>query len=214
MINIILAEDHTVVREGIKVLLESEENIHIVGQAVSGKEVLDQLNGGSQPDLVLADLEMPGMDGFTLIRALTAQYPTIPLVTLTMVKDEEKVHQAIASGAKGYLLKTSDVEEMIYAFKRVLNGKTYICAELSHFYYEKSLASPYPILPDELNLAFNDREVELLSLVAQGLTNVEMSERLFLSKRTVEGQRQALIDKTGCKNTASLIKFAVQHGII
>jgi len=105
MINIILAEDHNIVREGIKILLESDSNICIVGEATSGIEVLQLLKEGIKADIILADLEMPGMDGFTLIRELGINYPNIPLITLTMVTDEERVNQAIASGAKGYLLK-------------------------------------------------------------------------------------------------------------
>jgi len=214
MINIILAEDHTIVREGIKILLESDSNICIVGEANSGTAALQQLNSGISADILISDLKMPDMDGFTLIKEMKAQHPHVHIIILTMVTDENEIHKAFTTGAEGYLLKTSDLAEIIFAVKHVLNGKKYICSELSNQYYEKSISNSFLRLREKPDVELNSREIALISLVAEGFTNSEMSEKLFLSKRTVEGQRQALIEKTGCKNTAALIKYALKQGII
>lgn len=214
MINIILADDHIVVRNGIKLLLESDPTLNIIDEAVSGIEVLEQLKNKQNVDIILADLNMPEMSGMQLLVEIATLYPTIPVIILTMVDDENMITEAFNLGAKGYVLKNSSSDELIYCISHVVNGGKYMSADLSQLFFRKALkqfnASTYTLNTIE----FSSREIEVLDLIAQGFTNAEMADKLFLSTRTVEGHRQSLIDKTKSKNTAVLIKYAVKHGLI
>jgi DNA-binding NarL/FixJ family response regulator len=214
MINIILAEDHIVVRAGIKFLLETDTDIHVIGEASNGLEVLELLAEGDHADIVLADMEMPGMGGNELIVELKKNHPEIDIVILSMIENENTIFNAFSNGAKGYLLKLISRAELIYAIKHVYNNGKYLSSELSQKIIQKSLNSLYNSKPDQIDILFTSREKEVLSLISEGFTNHEMSEKLFLSKRTVEGHRQSLIGKTGSRNTAALIRYALLHGIL
>jgi len=215
MMNIILADDHSLVRYGIKLLLQTDINIAIVGEASGGTEVLDLLKSGVQADIILADLNMPKMNGHQLMEEIRIQYPAIRIVVLTMMDDDNSVSNAFKNGASGYLLKDIVASELVYALNHVYCGGKYISAKLSHKFFEKSLGVlNIPAPAAELALTFSSREMEVLELISNGFTNSEMSEKLFISKRTIEGHRQSLIDKTKCRNTAALIKYAVLHRLI
>lgn len=214
MINIILADDHTIVREGIKMILKSNPNISISGEAMSGLQVIKQLKHGLKADVLVTDMEMPDMDGLSLMQELKKSYPHIKIIVLSMKDGKDDIIKAFDYGARAYLLKTAGSEEIMYAIKHVQQGKKYICSQLSQAYFEESTDNSSGGLVDHSIPDFSPREKEVLRLIADGLTNTEMSERLFLSRRTIEGQRQALIEKAGCKNTASLIKYAVLNRVI
>jgi len=215
MMNIILADDHSLVRYGIKLLLQTDINIAIVGEASGGTDVLDLLKSGVQADIILADLNMPKMNGHQLMEEIRIQYPAIRIVVLTMMDDDNSVSNAFKNGASGYLLKDIVASELVYALNHVYCGGKYISAKLSHKFFEKSLCVlNIPAVAAELALTFSSREMEVLELISNGFTNSEMSEKLFISKRTIEGHRQSLIDKTKCRNTAALIKYAVLHRLI
>jgi len=215
MLKIILAEDHNIVRNGIKILLESEEGFSVIGEATNGQEVLDIISKEDHIDLVLADINMPVMDGIELIKSLKATYPKIRLIILSMLDNEKYVAQAFSEGACGYLLKNVSSDELIFAIKHVSAGGKYLCSELSIKMLERLVNSSLPSQAlFEESIDFSSREIEVLNLIAQGLTNHEMSEKLFLSKRTIEGHRQSLIEKTGSRNTAALIRYAVLNGIV
>lgn len=215
MLKIILAEDHNIVRNGIRALLESEGGIKVVGEATNGQKVLNIIAKEDHIDLVLADINMPVMDGIELIKNLKANYPKIRLVILSMLDNEKYVAQAFSEGACGYLLKSVSADELIFAIKHVSGGGRYLCSELSIKMLERLIHSPLSnqtVFEDAID--FSSREIEVLNLIAEGLTNHEMSEKLFLSKRTIEGHRQSLIEKTGSRNTAALIRYAVLNGLV
>ncbi|WP_442591160.1 response regulator [Pedobacter sp. AW31-3R] len=215
MLQVILAEDHNIVRNGIRMLLEADQEISIAGEAVNGQEVLEMISSGINADIVLADINMPGLDGITLIKQLKIQHPDIRVVILSMLDNEKYVLQAFGEGGFGYLLKNVSADELIFSLKHVHGGGKYLCAELSIRMVDKLITnSGAPINPIHPKIDFSSREIEILHLIAQGLTNNEMSERLFISKRTIEGHRQSLIEKTGSRNTAALIRFAVLGGIV
>jgi len=214
MINIILADDHTVVRSGIKLLLEADPVINIIGEAVSGAGVLDLLKNDSKPDIILTDLHMPDLSGMELLKEVTAQYPAVRIVILTMVNDEFTVSAAFDNGARGYLVKNVGADELIFAIHHIANGGKYMSTDLSHFFFKKSVQVLNIAKEITAGLTFTSREMEILTLLSEGFTNGEMGEKLFLSARTIEGHRQSLIDKTKSKNTAALIKYAVVHGLV
>ncbi|WP_316841796.1 response regulator transcription factor [Pedobacter gandavensis] len=215
MLQILLAEDHNIVRNGIKMLLETDKEIHVVAEAENGVQALAYLATGAKVDLVLADINMPELDGIMLLKELKEHYPSTIAVMLSMHDNEKYVTQAFEAGAKGYLLKSVGAEELIFALKHVNSGGKYLCSELAMRMLGKcsqntTRTTAYLQEPHD----FSNRELEILALIAEGLTNTEISERLFISKRTVEGHRQTLIEKTGSRNTAALIHYAILNGLI
>ena len=214
MINVLLAEDHIIVRDGIRLLLETDPNIHVVAEAKNGDEVLEKLAAEIKADIILTDLQMPGMDGHELISEIRAKYPRMPVMVLSMMDSDTHVSKAFENGASGYLLKNIGAEELIYGVKHVFHGGKYISSELSQSFFEKARNVFKVGRAQQSLISFSTREIEILSLIGEGLTNSEMSEKLFLSKRTIEGHRQTLIDKTGSRNTAALVKYAVLNGVI
>ena len=212
---IILAEDHKIVRNGIKMLLESQGEITVVAEADNGIEVLKYFKNGGQVDIVITDINMPEMDGITLIAELKSVSPDTQIIMLSMLDNEKYIAQAFIEGARGYLLKNISEEELNFALRYVSGGGRYLCAELAEKLLDKLISNPLQQANAAgQNIDFSLREMEVLHLIAEGYTNTEMADKLFLSKRTIEGHRQALIDKTGAKNTAALIRFAVINGFI
>jgi two-component system response regulator NreC len=186
--------------------------MQVIYEAVNGQDVLDYLKEGEAPDLILTDMNMPELDGMTMLKTLQMNYPVL---VLSMLDNESYVLETIQCGARGYLLKNVSKKEMLFAIRYILEGGTYICSEISlktlrRLAQLKEL-SAYRVA---LNIEFSEREKEVLKLIAEGFTNKEMAAKLFSSRRTIEGHRQSLMDKTGSKNTATLIKFSVQNGLI
>jgi len=215
MLKVILAEDHNIVRNGIRMLLEADKEISIVAEAVNGQEVIDLVTAGLSADIVLADINMPELDGITLIKQMKIVSPDIRVVVLSMLDNEKYVSQAFTEGAYGYLLKNVSADELLFSLKHIHTGGKYICAELSirMLYTLINYTVPAAFAINN-SIEFSSREIEILHLIAEGLTNAEMSEKLFISKRTIEGHRQSLIEKTGSRNTAALIRFAVLSGFV
>jgi DNA-binding NarL/FixJ family response regulator len=215
MIKIILADDHNVVRNGIKSLLDQERDMTIVAEATDGQQVLQLLEqcGTDLPDIIITDVNMPVMNGMELIEAINERYPGLKTLVLSMLDHERYITQGFKAGAKAYLLKTVSAEELLFAIRHVCKyNERYLCAEISLKMLDKMLFAPESTF-NELKhpIDLSKRELEVLTLIADGYTNLEIAEKLFTSKRTVEGHRQNLIDKTGTRNTASLIRFAIQH---
>lgn len=214
MIKILLADDHQVVRDGMKMLLEADERIRVVHQATNGLEVLEMLAQGSV-DMVITDINMPHMDGLELLKIIKTKHPAIKVVMLSMHDSDKYLLEAHNYKADGYLLKNMSSDELIFAIKYIYGGKRYVCAELSMSMADRYLESKkYLLAKEEKHVEFSSRELEILQLIAEGLTNVEMSERLFLSKRTIEGHRQNLLDKTGVRNSSALIRHSILNGYI
>jgi DNA-binding NarL/FixJ family response regulator len=215
MIQIILAEDHNIVRNGIRSLLDQEKDFAITGEAVNGGEVLDLLDKGIKADIILADMHMPELSGVELTSKLKGQEASCMVVMLSALDQEKYVVQAFHAGARGYLLKSVSPAELIFAIRHVYAGSQYICSELTSGFLNRALAVPDNALTQmPEGIAFSEREMEILEMVAEGYTNQQIADKLFTSKRTVEGHRQALIDKTGARNTAALIRFALVNRMI
>lgn len=214
MKEIVLVEDHKVVRNGIKMLLESTNEYKVIFEASNGQEVLDAIRNGTKPDIIVSDINMPVLDGIAMTAALKQEDFRIPVLIMSMMEDNAHFYQAIQAGAKGFLSKSVDSEELFFALSRIVKGERYVCSSFAIRIIDEvidaKLSSACNIQPGE----FSSREIEILQLIAEGLTNAEMADKLFISRRTVEGHRQSLIDKTGAKNTAVLIRFAYSKGIL
>lgn len=217
MIKIILAEDHLVVRNGIKLLLDSQEGLQVVGEANSGEEVIRLVDDGGEVNLVITDLTMEGIGGMELIRRLKKAHPTVKIIILSMLADIPYVIEAFDLGVDGYLVKNSAYDEVLFAIQQVSKGGTFICAELTMTLLDKirsATAIEETNAEARIQVDISERESEILQLIGEGYTNMEIADKLFISKRTVEGHRQNLIDKMGVKNSAALIKIAVKNNLI
>jgi DNA-binding NarL/FixJ family response regulator len=212
MIKILLADDHSIVRNGIKNLLEKELDISIVGEATNGNDAM-QLVNRVKPDIILADMNMPGLGGIELAEQILAVNSKIKVILLTMHDHQHYVTKALKAGIYAYLFKNISAEELIFAIRQVYQGKQYLCMTLSLRLIDHAISSPR-MDEDAPQVDFTDREREILKLIADGYTNQEIADRIFTSKRTVEGYRRAMIDNAGVQNTAALIRYAMRRKII
>lgn len=215
MLKLILAEDDSLVRNGIRMLLESEGSFEIIGEAENGTEVMQFIGEGMKPDVVVTDMDMPGMDGNILIRELKKYHPDIPVLVLSQLEADADIDRSFNEGAYGYILKTVNAQELFFAVKQVSKHEKYLSSELAVKYLQRSVSGfiAHSSL-EELKIELNSREKEIVKLIGQGMTNNEIADKLFISRRTVEGHRQSLIEKTGSRNTATLVKFGVVNGLI
>lgn len=215
MINIILVDDHHIVRQGIRTLLEIESDITVVGETDQQEELLFLLDERQTVDAIVMDINMPDTDGITLTKHIKNLYPGIHIIVLSMMDHEKYVSQAFEAGATAYLIKNVSRDELLFAIRFAAQGEPYICAEISFKLLRQAMkVVPSSASANATDLQINNREMEVLALTADGFTNQEIAERLFTSKRTVEGYRQSLIEKTGVRNTAALMKYAYQNGIL
>lgn len=213
-VNIIIADDHQIVRDGVRSLLEGEPDITVAGEAEDGEDVLNLLK--SVPaDIVVMDINMPRMDGISCTRIISRDFPETRVLALTMLMEDQHVKAMIHAGASGYIMKNSGKEELLTAIRRIMEGKHYFSDEATNAIMLDLLQPSGNKTNDEgEKIPLTDREIEILRLIAQELTNEEIGKKLFISRRTVDAHRRNLLEKTGSRNTAGLIKFAVKHNLI
>ncbi|WP_433863796.1 response regulator [Sphingobacterium thalpophilum] len=216
MTEIILVDDHQVVRNGLRLLLESNGTFEVVQELGSAEETLLYLEHHQRPDLILTDLGMKEMDGTTLTKILKNIYPEMKVAVLSMIEEQAKVVEAFNAGADGYLSKGADYDELLFGISQVAAGKQYLTTAIA-----LDFVRSYKTFTPETNRAItlqqydiSERELMVLELIAAGHTNAEIADKIFLSKRTVEGHRQHLLEKTNTKNTAGLIRFAFQNNLL
>lgn len=209
MIRIALVDDHSLFRRGLKMLLTSHADFEVVAEASSGEEFLELMDA-ARPDVVFMDYSMGGMNGAEATERALERVPELKVISLTMFGDNAYYSRMATSGAKGFLLKDSEFDEVVEAVRTVCDGGTYFSAllleSLSH-----SLRSVENI--DERDM-LSEREVEILVGICQGLSTQEIADRHFISKRTVDKHRANILEKSGCKNTASLVVYAIKNGLV
>lgn len=210
--SIVLADDHQVVRHGLRVLLESEPTFSIVGEASDGLEAVDMLER-LRPDVIVLDLMMPGMNGLEVTRQAAQRSPNTNVVILSMYSNEAYVLEALRAGAKAYVLKSATSDELIRAIRQVVSGRRYLSPPLSERAIEAysrkaegTVMDPYETL--------TTREREVLQLAAEGFTNAEIAAKLSISPRTAETHRTNLMRKLGLHSQSDLIRFAIRRGIL
>jgi two-component system, NarL family, response regulator NreC len=207
MIKIIIADDHNLFREGLKMLLRKDKEFEVVAEAESGKELLEIL-AHQETDIVLMDISMPEMSGLETMKLAKKQFPKLRFIMITMHAEGQYVVQAVKNGAYGYLLKNSDEEELKFALKSVALGKKYFNQEISTL-MANSLSEH-----DMGNSKLSQRELEILGLVAQGKITKEIADKLCVSTRTIETHRNNMMKKLNVQNTAELIKKATEMKLI
>ena len=217
MTRILLADDHTILRDGIRALLSAEPGFEVVAEASNGAELLALLDV-TPADVVLMDVQMPVLDGFATMPELRRRFPDVRVLVLSMLDHENYVARMLEAGALGYVLKNAAISEIIHAIRTVAAGHHFLCTEIGLNMLYKAVAKTGggsgAGANDSGGAELTARELEVLKLIAEGLTNGEISDKLFTSKRTIETHRQNIITKTQAKNTAALIKLAVSRGLI
>ena len=205
---IVLADDHTLFRNGLKTLLSGIRNFEVTGEASDGCELLELL-GRETPDVVLLDIEMPKMNGIVAAEEALKRWPDLRIITLSMFGEESYYSRMVQAGARGFLLKDSDIGDVIEAIDAVMSGGSYFSPQLL-----SSLTGRMRTRDDVPDEQLSVREREILVAVCRGLSNQEIADELFISKRTVDKHRANILEKTGCKNTASLVVYAIRNGIV
>ncbi len=211
-IKIALADDHKIVRDGIKMMLDTQPGIDVVAEASNGEEVLEKIED-EFIDLVIMDINMPEMDGIEATKLIKEKYPDIKILALTMSNDDLHVRQMIQAGASGYIMKSAGRSELKEAIHAIMDGKHYFSDEATHsIMMDLVKGKGRSTSPDAVHIT--DRELEILELIVQEYTNQEIAEKLYISSRTVDAHRRNLLQKTGARNTAGLVKYAFQHNLI
>lgn len=216
-IKVIIADDHAVVRKGLKTLLQDEPQIEIISEAVDGFDTIDKVLI-LKPDVLLLDITMPDMSGLEVARILSTKMPSTHVLIFSMHANSEYIIKALENGAKGYLLKDSDKDEILKAIKAVAKGKKYFQPDISEIIINELLRKTTSKLVEKSNhktqetfSTLTQKEIEILKQVVEGKSSREISEMLGLSIRTVDKHRSNIMKKTNAKNTADLVKMALEN---
>ena len=212
-VRIVIAEDHTILREGLRSLLSSDPSFEIVGEAEDGREAIKCVEK-FRPDLILTDLSMPRMNGMEAIKEIKRQSPKTKVLVLTVHKAEEYILATFRAGANGYLLKDSTHAELVMAVKKVLSGKQYISPEISEKVIEGYLEGKKTLKSQTSWETLTQREREILKLIAEGYKNKEIAEDLCISVKTVEKHRANLMEKLDLHSIQALTAFAIEKGLV
>lgn len=208
---IVIVDDHSLFREGLRLLIEKEEIGEVVAEADNGLKLLEILKT-SIPDVIVLDIDMPVMNGYEATEKIINQYPNANILILSMHGDQEHYSQLIKAGAKGFVLKTSGKQELENAIRSVAKGESFFSSELLRKIIV-DLGKPHNN-KENVKIDLTEREIEVLKLLCSGLTVSEIAEKLFLSVKTIEAHRSKLILKTETKNTIGLILFAIKNKIV
>jgi RNA polymerase sigma factor (sigma-70 family) len=212
-LRIVLAEDHTILREGLRALLSADPNFEIIGEAPDGREAVRCVEK-LEPDLLLIDLSMPRMSGMDAIREIRKRFPAVKIIALTVHKTEEYLLTTLQAGADGYVLKDATHEELVMAIKNVMGGKSYLSPGVSEKVIDGYLEGKESNRSLSSWETLSQREREVLKLIAEGYKNKEIAEDLCISLKTVEKHRANLMKKLDLHNAAALTVYAVQKGLV
>jgi two-component system response regulator NreC len=210
---VLIADDHAILRSGLRILLTSQNEYEVVGEASSGMDALS-LAEQLQPDLILLDLSMPSLGGLDALPMLRKLAPSARVLILTMHDDPQYLRQALKYGASGYVLKKAADAELLSAMHAVLRGEVYVHPSMTRILLEDMLPESQSANKNDVWDSLSEREQEVLKMVALGHTSAEIAEQLNLSAKTVETYRARGIEKLGLRTRASLVRFALQEGLI
>jgi two-component system response regulator NreC len=212
-IRLILADDHAVVRSGIRMLLEAQPDIEIVAEAESGREAVEEARR-TKPDVVLMDVQMPGLNGIEATQQIKKLVPETAILALTMHEDDQYFFEMLHSGASGYVPKRAAPDELVTAIRTVARGEIFLYPSLAtrlvQDYLKRADANDQPLVYDDLT----PREREVLVLIAEGMSNAEIAENLVISVKTVDRHRENIMRKLNMHNRVDLVKYAIRSGLI
>lgn len=208
----LLADDHKIFREGVRSILEKEKDIKVVGEASNGTEVIDLMEQ-LEVDVLVLDIDIGTPNGIEITALVSNSHPETKILILSMMGLHDFVIEALEKGAIGFLLKNTGKDEVLTAIRSVSKGDSYFSREVSAILIEQ-LHKPASSRRKSSDIPISPREIEVLKLIAQEFSNSEIAEKLFISIRTVDTHRRNLLEKLGAKNTAGLVKFAIQKGLL
>ena len=212
MIRIVIAEDHKIVRQGFRAILNAAANMSVTGETGDGSEAV-RLVEELEPDVLIVDLSLPGLDGIEVTRQVRQRIPATRVIVLSMHADDGYVVAALRSGARGYVLKEAGADELIAAVERVMDGRQYLSRALPVEEIRRLLEKPSTKAADRYD-TLSAREREVLQLIAEGYTSPDIAEKIFISPRTADTHRSNIIAKLGLGSVSDLIRFAVERGLI
>jgi two-component system response regulator NreC len=210
-IQVLLADDHAVMRAGLRLLIDNQSDMHVVGEAGDGLQAIDQA-AALQPDVILLDLTMPRLDGLASLKQLRERAPHSRVLILTMHADEHHLREALSRGAAGYVVKQAADQEVLSAIRAVMRGEVYIHPSLTKSLLGELIDQARGNTPVGSGLALSERETEVIKAVARGHTNQEIAEKLALSVKTVETYRTRAMEKLGLSSRAALVRYAMEQG--
>ncbi len=211
-IRVMIADDHKIFRDGIKSILAKEKDIEVVEEAARGSEVIEKV-GKSAIDVIVLDIDMGEPDGIEVAEIISRDHPDVKILILSMMGLHDFIIQALEKGAIGFILKNAGKDELLTAIRSVAKGDSYFSKEVSVILIEH-LHKPRTTRKRIAGIPLSARELEVLKLIVQENSNPEIAEKLFISIRTVDTHRRNLLQKLGVKNTAGLVKYAIQKGLI
>ena len=210
-INVIIADDHQMVIDGIKSMLQNDTNYHFVAEANNGQAAYELITASPQNfNLLITDISMPLLTGTQLCKMIKNQYPHIQVLILSMYNNAPAVKEAVMAEADGYILKNSGRSELLQALHRISSGGTYFSQDIVPIIYNQYNKQK---VQDEQLSQLTTREKEVLSLIVKEFTSEEIADKLCISKKTIDNHRQHLLEKTNCKSTVGLVKFAIKSGL-
>ncbi len=213
-ITIVLADDHTIVRQGLRALLVTEDDMEVVGEAGTGRQAL-QLAKELLPRVVIMDFAMPSLNGLEATRRITREAPSVKVLVLSSYSDDEYVRQLTEAGAAGYLVKQTAAQDLIHAIREVQRGRTYFSPAVAHKLRPPPRAAAVRgELPPDRGAQLTSREVEVLQLIAEGRANKQIADELAVSIKTIEKHRQQLMNKLNIHEVAGLTRYAIARGIV
>ncbi len=210
MIRVVIADDHALVREGLRRILEEPVDLTVVGEAADGRAAVEQVRR-LHPDVLVLDLSMPGKDGLDVVKELAARRSPTRILILTIHNEEHYALRALRAGAHGFLYKGAGTEELLKAVRAVARGLRYLPPEFERAFAERYVQPKARGSPAE---ALSDRELQVLRLLASGYTNREIAAKLHISVKTVDTHRRNILKKLNLRNNADLARFALKHGLI
>jgi DNA-binding NarL/FixJ family response regulator len=213
MIRVLIAEDHLMVRAGIRALLEKAGDIHVLGEASNGQEAIE-MTAALNPDVLIMDIMMPRMNGIQAAENIRGLKLATHILLLSMYSDEGFVHQALQYGVKGYVLKSSVSDELLRAVRTVASGKTYLSSPISEIVVESAIKLHSTLQHGDPLSNLSPREKQILQLIAEEHTSAEIGEMLFISEKTVEKHRARLMEKLNVRNLAGLVRLAVKYHLV
>ncbi len=212
--HLLIVDDHKIVRDGIKSLLKNESSLIITGEAGNGQQAIDLINSPEHRiDLIIMDINMPVMDGIEATQQIKKTHPYIKVLALTMVNEQQHIRKMIEVGASGYILKSSSQQELILAIQKIMAGSHYFSEEAAQSILQDMVNPELSKKASDLHIQITDREKDVLRLIVDEYTNQEIAEELFISVRTVDAHRRNLLQKIGAKNTAGLVRFALENNL-
>jgi DNA-binding NarL/FixJ family response regulator len=210
MYNVFVVEDHEIFRKGIETLLEEIKDVNYAGSAGSGERFLEELPG-LDVDIVFMDIKMSGIDGIEATKRALEKNPDLKIIALTMFSEEEFLQQMLEAGASGFLLKNVTQLDIEKAINAVMSGNRYFSEELMTTLANKYIGKNSPSAD---SISFNEKELQILQMICEGYTNIEIGEKIFLSHRTVDGLRAKMIEKTNSTNTVGLVVYAIKNKLV